>query len=662
MLLLLFSELIAPRLPPGGVPVIRGGDVVGIVSDEAGGAYVVVDNYVIRIGKGGRWKWDEPVSHLLKVPLWTVKDTEGGVIFVGNSNYDEYIQRVDSLGHLMWGDTGVCLFPSVLFDSLKPLVGYPGDLRMASDSQGGAYALWQVCWYGPPGDINFRYAEIMAQHINSLGDTLWGGMGKLVKHIDSTAYAFGWFPLSFTSWGGGCAIAWCESTDSHTTRYYLQCLDSSGNFLCDSSGAPTWFEFPVKLGMVGYRVGLCDSGYLQTMSVTGESLGFCVLPETAVGIEDGVFRTYSRWFYYLWRQGDDLYIQRVDTLLFERWDSVDVPVIVWDSLQDDADFCVVEGGAVYVVWRDRRHGRNEVYVQFIDSLGRVYDSAGIWVGDGVPCGICPDGHLGCFVFWTFNDTVYVQRVGPVSSVGPVAWFTFPYGGERYWLGKVVPLRFRSWDDVWVESLWVGVSSQVLVLGDESDTAYDWVSSVVGSPCTLWLRAKDIDGYEAYDTLYVYVIEDTISPDSFLLVYPVGDTVYCDTVEFLWRGSEDGEAGLSGYGLYVDGVEVYTGLDTCYSGVVGAGEHCWWVVACDSAGNEVSSDTVLFWVVLSGVFEVRVNVVGVLLLEGYGRYEVYDVVGRKVKEGVVRGEERVVLPSGVYFVRTGRETRKVMVIR
>jgi hypothetical protein len=152
-----------------------------ICSDSAGGCYITY-NYgtlsypqklaVERLDKYGYKPWGDKKQILGELPeQWQAEikdDGKGGVIISYDDNeviWPNYntrvrVQRVDSSGNFLWGETGV----RVTTEETSH-----GSGRLVGDGDGGCVIVWQ--------DYN---EHISINRINSLGERVWGDSGVVL--------------------------------------------------------------------------------------------------------------------------------------------------------------------------------------------------------------------------------------------------------------------------------------------------------------------------------------------------------------------------------------------------------------------------------------------------------------------------------------------------
>jgi hypothetical protein len=150
-----------------------------ICSDSAGGCYVTYDYGTTfyprklaleRLDKYGYKPWGDKKQILGELPeQWhaqIIEDGEGGVIvsYQDNEwippsyfNSKVRVQKVDSAGNFLWGQTGV----RVTTEEINQ-----GGQKLVSDGDGGCVILWQ--------DYDGQYS---INRINGIGERAWGDSG-----------------------------------------------------------------------------------------------------------------------------------------------------------------------------------------------------------------------------------------------------------------------------------------------------------------------------------------------------------------------------------------------------------------------------------------------------------------------------------------------------
>ncbi|MDE0186485.1 MAG: hypothetical protein OXP71_13695 [Candidatus Poribacteria bacterium] len=122
----------------------------------------------------------------------------------------------------------------------------------------------------------------------------------------------------------------------------------------------------------------------------------------------------------------DVYAQRISADGQLLWDEGGVPVCVDRSFQDDVDAIPNGSGGAIIVWEDWRHGNQDIYAQCIDGNGKS-----VWTQNGVPvnrseghqydCVLTADGSGGAiFAWWNLTPdwNVFAQRL---NAKGETVW-------------------------------------------------------------------------------------------------------------------------------------------------------------------------------------------------------------------------------------------------
>jgi len=165
-----------------------------VASDGNGGVYIgagrIVSDishclYLLRLDKDGYKSWPDTIRILgefeTQGELRLLASDNGSIIagfidqkyigFNGHSNDYSYtikVQKVDTLGNLFWGETGVQV-------SLDTLDQY--DYEITMDENGGCF----VSWTADPlfGDVDKKGIKSI-QHISGSGERLWGDTGIIL--------------------------------------------------------------------------------------------------------------------------------------------------------------------------------------------------------------------------------------------------------------------------------------------------------------------------------------------------------------------------------------------------------------------------------------------------------------------------------------------------
>jgi hypothetical protein len=338
-----------------------------ICSDSAGGCYITYDYDNIyyprklgleRLDRYGYKPWgilkqiqgEFPQQYKAQI----VEDGEGGVIvsytdqYEGSPNiiYNVRVQRIDSSGNFLWGQTGVRVTLEGINNSQQKIV---------SDGHGGAVVEW----------IN-HLAEYKINRISSEGQRMWGDSGIV---LGTNGY---YDPVELIRTTNNKYVA---NSERNVYRY----IDENGNIFCTIN---------VTLGYIipDDEGGIILSGRVWTgmipklVAQRKDSLGNNLWQEPYVEIADSLYtnspinvKEINRYYYYYWygtKNGIELVVQyqalRPDgSLLFSEGSQLisnyPVDALIGGMLPSDS-------GTVVMIWQDYRQD-DGVFGQRLDTLG-----------------------------------------------------------------------------------------------------------------------------------------------------------------------------------------------------------------------------------------------------------------------------------------------------
>jgi len=165
-----------------------------------------------------------PARPILGAPK-AVPDGLGGVLvaFESYAQIGHWAQRFDSLGNLLWGDSGVVVTET-----------NNGHFKMSGDGQGGMYFGFST---GSP------LQRLYLQRLDADGQRLWPGPNGIPV---STTAGHQTSPLVTSDGQGGCYIAWQDNTPPWSPNYDLRCQHFT------SQGQPLWD--PQGVYVAGYSL------------------------------------------------------------------------------------------------------------------------------------------------------------------------------------------------------------------------------------------------------------------------------------------------------------------------------------------------------------------------------------------------------------------------
>ena len=301
-------------------------------------------------------------------------DGAGGVIVVWEdarttTNFDIYVQRVDTDGNALWTANGVeaCILD---LNQHNPVI--------VSDDAGGAIVVWQDHRIGQP--------DIYAQRFNDMGDTLWTAGGIPVCAASRPQQ----IPVAVSDDHGGVIASWVDRR-AGLGDIYVQRLDSDGSAQWTTNG-----------------VALCtDIEDQGAPAIVVDQLGgaFVAWADKRSG-------------------GWDIYANQVDALGVPLPTANGIAVCTAAGDQTNPAIAhngfVLSGGDAIVAWEDTRDGNSDIYARLFENGGNT-----AWAADGVPLCTAPldqvkpvvayDGVDGVVVAWqdqrpNFHTDIYAQRV------------------------------------------------------------------------------------------------------------------------------------------------------------------------------------------------------------------------------------------------------------
>ncbi|MBU2445504.1 MAG: T9SS type A sorting domain-containing protein, partial [Bacteroidetes bacterium] len=355
-----------------GIPIAAlewGQQYPQIISDERGGAFIAWEDargdnlypYVQRIGKDGKELWTTngiKASEQGGLFISIANDKRGGVILGWSSVENAFVQRLDSMGNRVWGDTGVQI-------TNRPGTIDGGDVAVTYDGNGGAIVAW--------AEEDTTYI----QHIDSSGLVLWYTNGIKLSNPDKK-YSGG---IGITSdLSGGVIVSWAEALSvEDTAKMYAQRISASGEFLWDPSrilvgafGAGGNLKRNVADGSSGAFIGFGKK--VQHLDSLGNKLWHpegvrftnnrVVFPnQTANGIK-GIWS--------FWTDAHDLYAQYIDGNGNVKWGSNGVVIADIPGLGYTPKSITDGKGNAIVVWNAFvGEGTSTVYAAKVDTLGMV---------------------------------------------------------------------------------------------------------------------------------------------------------------------------------------------------------------------------------------------------------------------------------------------------
>ena len=264
-----------------------------------------------------------------------------------------------------------------------PISVWSGDqkgAKVVTDGKKGSL----VFWYDKRNGSNW---DIYTQRMDSMGYAVWDSGGIPVVATSGHQYDH----RVVSDGNGGAFIVWIDYRNNNWD-IFAQHIDSSGNILWDSTGAPV-------------------------AVVSGDQEYPSLVPDSAGGL------------FVVWedeRNGStpDIYAQYISSDGTPIWQENGIPVCTAPNHQRRPKAILAPDGGIYVAWYDYRVSltQADIYMQRISPDGNP-----LWQENGLPIStapsdengvrIVPDDAGGAILAWVAGD-VYAQRV---DSSGNLLW-------------------------------------------------------------------------------------------------------------------------------------------------------------------------------------------------------------------------------------------------
>ena len=346
---------------------------------------------------------------------------------------DIYVQKIDTTGTKLWGDTGV---RATVAD------GRQEDPVLVSDGAGGAFLAW----------IDYRtdeYGDVYAQHLDADGNLSWDPAGvpiavnggsqqsaNMARGAAGVAYViwddgslsesgdiFGTVltlsgPLaaggtnglpvvsasgtqtnhSIETSGSEVVVVWRDTRDTNDPDIYGQRLDVSftglwgenGILICGNASDQVYPKVApadgdrVAVSWLDDRNNIKTDIFSQLLNSDGSPAwsadGIAV---TNLPSEQNFSRVKSNGvdrIYYIWEDfrnnstDPDIFIQALDLNGSPVWSDGGTPVVQADLKQLQPRFTMGDEGGVYVTWLDERNGgypQSDIYIQYVNLDGSM---------------------------------------------------------------------------------------------------------------------------------------------------------------------------------------------------------------------------------------------------------------------------------------------------
>ena len=323
---------------------------------------------------------------------------------------DIYIQKIDTLGTKLWGETGR---RATVAD------GRQEDPVLVSDGLGGAFLAW----------IDYRsdeYGDVYAQHIDADGNLSWDPAGVPVAvntgSQQTANMARGATGVAYLIWDDGS-------------------LSESG----DIFGTVLQLDGPLAAG---------GSDGLPLVIATGSQTGHSI--ETS-GSEAVVVWLDNRDV-----NDPDIYGQRLDVNFTGLWGENGIPVCGDPAEQSYPKVAPADGNRVVVSWLDKRnHIKTDIFTQLLDEAGNP-----VWTADGLALTDLPSEQRACRVKSNGVDRIYyVWEDFRNNAQDPDIYLhSFDLSGNSVWTPAGIPVvqedlkqlqpRFATGDEGGIYVTWL----------------------------------------------------------------------------------------------------------------------------------------------------------------------------------------------------------------
>lgn len=355
-------------------------------------------------------------------PALTFADGTGGAFVIwgydktpaggGLVRLDYYIQRIDSVGGIRWGDGGVLLgadvnslsTPLIICDRIVTWTDYRNGRKIFAqklDSDG--QFLWtedvvvmptggdhdEITTDGNGGAIimgttGYPDSLVEIQRVDNNGNIKWtpSGIDIVNPNLMTSPYDWAYGPYFMISDGeGGVFIAWADMRNNGTLRgIYIQHVNIDGEILWIDNGVPVVATSNVSISL--RLVGIAKD-------------------DTA-----GVIVS--------WLEGSKLYSQRLNMDGVTTWDN---SVLIGENVYNPR--IVSTAGGAMIVWQ---MSPNKIYAQKINSNGELqWRNETLISSSGYHANLVPDSFGGAIVAWSISQYPYSIYCQKLNADGETQW-------------------------------------------------------------------------------------------------------------------------------------------------------------------------------------------------------------------------------------------------
>ena len=393
-----------------------------ICSDSAGGCYVTYDydnlSYprklaLERLDRYGFKPWGTMKQILGELPgqykAQIIEDGEGGVIISYEDRQENpgwtariRMQRVDSIGNFLWGQTGV----KVTLDDINQ-----GSQKVVNDGEGGAVVIW----------VN-TLAEYKVNRISYNGERMWGDSG-IVLGINGF-----YDPAILVRTTNYNYVA---SGERNTYKYF----DENGNIFY--TGSVIWLENIISDGLGGIIISSRGGQWPENWQLRAQRkdpLGNSLWQEPHIVVAESLYvnsrpsiRNNSSYFYFGWsgkRNGIDRIAQfqavRLDGSKLFSDGSISIsnhtPLSIAGIVPSDSN-------RIVFIWNDHPNLPDTTFTHLYDTLGnKLWNEYGVVVAHPAMAyqTYTTDGNGGFIIGGVINNfTVVAQQVSKYGKLGEI---------------------------------------------------------------------------------------------------------------------------------------------------------------------------------------------------------------------------------------------------
>jgi hypothetical protein len=395
--------------------------------------------FTYSISCSAQWSIDPNVDNSLNATLAVsgpneayCTDGHGGAIYSwmtnGTKGVQVYANRIDSLGNIRWGSSGVLLCPDSVSGGGAP------NPSICEDGIGGCYVAFSIGASSQP---------IICHHLDSNGNILWGPQGKLITNTFPSQF-YQAYPSLVNDGGNGVFITFYDNNNQGPNPgLYAQRLGFDGSMQWGNYGvaielaadirqpkaiadgqngiAVAWADYSITPSYYQLRMNRLDhNGQLQFTAGsekinTIQGLGYGPFFRLMLSTQKNYIAVWtSDAFGY-----PTIFSQKIDPQGNFLWGSSEIKVRDTTGESDYPDLISDGNDGAYYVWLDARKVNiaTGIFAQYINGAGsKVWISQGLQIdsnANGLSSPhIAPDANNGMKIFWTneLTNRVYMQQL------------------------------------------------------------------------------------------------------------------------------------------------------------------------------------------------------------------------------------------------------------